>query len=53
VLSMVWDMNTLLLPRFLVVQPDSRDDDTCLKENYVPHGMTRQNNKIVSVITCY
>jgi hypothetical protein len=40
-------------PRFLVVQLDSRDDDTYLKENYVPHGTTRKNIKIVTVIMCY
>jgi hypothetical protein len=46
VLSMVLDMDMLLLPRSLVVQLDSRDDGTYLMENYVPHGMMRQIIKL-------
>jgi hypothetical protein len=53
VLSMIWDMDTLHLPRSLVVQFDSKGANTYLKENYVPHGTTKENNKIVSVIMCY
>ena len=39
-------MDTLLLPRSLVVQLDSRDDNTYLKVNYFPHGMMKQIVKI-------
>jgi hypothetical protein len=40
------DMNTLHLPRSLVVQLDSKDDDTYLKENYDPPWYNEAKDKI-------
>jgi hypothetical protein len=47
VLSMDRDIRYAILTRSLVVQLDRICDDTYRKENYVPHGTTRQIVKLL------
>jgi hypothetical protein len=48
-LSMDMDMGYTVSTKSLVIQFDPKCDDTYLKDNYVPHGMTRKTVKSLTL----
>lgn len=53
VLIIVWDMSHAISTKYLVVQPNPRDYNTYLQENYVPRGMMKKHNEIFIIMKCY